>query len=123
MSAKILIVNDSLVVRKMIVRAFRAAGFEGHAFVEASNTAEVLERLAEGSVKLAICDSYLPGSTGIDLLRQIRTTPAYGSLPALFFTVGLNQSQIDRALAAGYQGYLKDLTVEEVQYKVEDILY
>lgn len=69
MSAKVLIVDDSLTVRMDLSDAFSAAGF---VTVLCSSVAEGKEALARERVDVAILDVVLPDGDGVELLAELR---------------------------------------------------
>jgi DNA-binding response OmpR family regulator len=73
MNKTILIVDDSLTVRMDLVEAFEEAGFR---CLPCSTAAEARGALVETHIDLAVLDVLLPDGDGVDLLREIRGTPA-----------------------------------------------
>ena len=76
---KILIVDDSRVMRQIVTRTLRQAGYDGHDVVQAGNGVEALEVMADEEPDLVLSDWNMPEMTGIELLRALRgqgdTTP------------------------------------------------
>lgn len=70
---KILIVDDSSVMRKILLRTLRQAGFDGHEFAEAVNGADGLEKVKSEDPDVVISDWNMPEMTGIDFLRSLRS--------------------------------------------------
>lgn len=79
MSAKVLIVDDSLTVRMDLAEAFREAGIDP---LLSASVAETRRVLASEPIALVILDVVLPDGDGIELLQEIRGAPA-GSPPAV----------------------------------------
>ncbi|BCJ53797.1 response regulator [Actinoplanes sp. NBRC 14428] len=69
---KILIADDSRVMRQIVTRTLRQAGFEGHDLVEAADGAEAVEKAEAEKPDLIISDWNMPELTGIDVLRKLR---------------------------------------------------
>ena len=69
---KILIADDSKVMRQIVLRTMRQAGFGHHDFVEAADGAEALDKVAAEAPDLVLSDWNMPNKTGIDLLRDLR---------------------------------------------------
>ena len=65
---KILIVDDSKVMRSIVKRTLRQAGFGNHDVVEAGNGAEGLEQVSEHTPDLVLCDWNMPEMNGIEML-------------------------------------------------------
>ena len=69
---KILIVDDSKVMRSIVKRTLRQAGFGGHDVIEAANGTEGLNQVKAESPDIVLCDWNMPEMNGIDLLRELR---------------------------------------------------
>lgn len=70
---KILIVDDSKVMRMMVQRSLKQAGFGDHAVVEAGDGLEALELLRQGGVDVVLCDWNMPRMSGIQLLAAVKS--------------------------------------------------
>ena len=96
---KILIADDSRVMRRIIARALRQAGFGGHDIVEAANGREAVALVATEQPDLVVSDWHMPVLNGIDALDEVR---ASGSrVPMGFVTSDVSESVRARAAAAG----------------------
>ncbi|MFI7596930.1 response regulator [Actinoplanes sp. NPDC049681] len=71
---KILIADDSRVMRQIVTRTLRQAGFDGHDLVEASDGAEAVAKAEAENPDLIISDWNMPEMTGIDVLRKLRAS-------------------------------------------------
>jgi two-component system chemotaxis response regulator CheY len=69
---RLLVVDDSRVMRQIVVRTLRQAGFDGHEVVEAVDGADGLAKVAEHAPDLVLSDWNMPNLTGIDFLRALR---------------------------------------------------
>ncbi|HWH01552.1 MAG TPA: response regulator [Pilimelia sp.] len=69
---KILIADDSRVMRQIVTRTLRQAGFGGHDLVEAADGKEALAKVATEKPDLVISDWNMPEMTGIELLQHLR---------------------------------------------------
>lgn len=68
----ILIVDDSKVMRAMVKRALRQAGFGDHDVREAANGAEAFDLICASEPDLVLSDWNMPEMTGIELLTKLR---------------------------------------------------
>lgn len=81
---RVLIADDSRVMRQIVIRTLRQAGYEGWDITEASDGAEALEIAIEQQPDLILSDWNMPEMTGIDMLRNLR---AQGwDIPVAFVT-------------------------------------
>jgi two-component system chemotaxis response regulator CheY len=69
---KVLIADDSRVMRAIVLRTLRQAGFSHHDYVEATDGADALVKIDEHSPELVLSDWNMPNKTGIELLRTLR---------------------------------------------------
>jgi two-component system chemotaxis response regulator CheY len=110
---KILIVDDSSAMRKIIQRSLRLAGFEGHQVTEADNGAVALELIRNDSPDLILSDWNMPQLSGIELLRSIRSEGR--NIPFGFVTTESTPDMRTVAHDAGAQFLLaKPFTPEEM---------
>lgn len=70
MGYRILIVDDSALVRTMLKHMLRASEFE--VVAEASDAAEALEAYAQAKPDLVLMDIIMPDVSGIEALRQLK---------------------------------------------------
>lgn len=71
---KILIADDSRVMRQIVTRTLRQAGFDGHDLVEAADGRQALEMTEAEKPDLVISDWNMPELTGVEVLRKLRAT-------------------------------------------------
>ena len=69
---KILIVDDSKPMRRLVIRTIKEAGFVDHDFVEAKNGAAALETIDSESPDLVLSDWNMPEMDGLGLLNTLR---------------------------------------------------
>jgi two-component system chemotaxis response regulator CheY len=95
----ILIVDDSKAMRSIVMRAVKAAGFDGSEFREASNGSEALASIRRTAPDLVLSDWNMPEMSGIDLLKALR---AEGNAVRLgFLTSESDPAMRQAALEAG----------------------
>jgi CheY-like chemotaxis protein len=81
---RILIVDDSATIRKMVRACLRPLG--SVEFVDASSGLEAIEQIALGAVALMILDLNMPDMHGMDVLRFVRKHQGLRSMPKSFST-------------------------------------
>lgn len=69
---RVLVVDDSTVMRRIVIRTIRQAGFEFDEILEAANGREAYEVAMTQSPDLVLSDWNMPDMTGIESLRAIR---------------------------------------------------
>ena len=101
---KILVVDDSATIRKMVRASLR--GLEGAEFIEAGNGLEAIEQIALGPVALIILDLNMPDMHGVDVLKFVRRHQGFRDVPVVVLTTRGDESSRETALAAGATQYL-----------------
>jgi len=96
---KILIVDDSRVMRQIVVRTLRQAGLGGHDIVEADNGRAGLEAVTEHTPDLVLSDWNMPEMNGIDMLHALRASGQ--PVPFGFVTSEGSPEMVTRAEQAG----------------------
>lgn len=71
---KILVADDSRVMRQIVIRTLRQAGHGGHEIVEAQDGKEALELVRSESPDLVLSDWNMPEMNGIDVLTNLRAS-------------------------------------------------
>jgi putative two-component system response regulator len=98
---RILCVDDDEQVRRFIARILDSAG---HECVPAANAAEARTLLAEKPFAAVLCDINLPGESGLDLLRDLRTD--HPGVATVMVTGRDEPALADTALGLGAFGYV-----------------
>ena len=101
---KILIVDDFSTMRRIIKNLLRDLGFDNTHEADDGNTA--LPMLRTGSFDFLVTDWNMPGMTGIDLLKAVRSEEQLASMPVLMVTAEQKREQIVEAANAGVNGYI-----------------
>ena len=96
---KVLVVDDSRVMRQIVVRTLRQAGFSGLDIVEATNGSEGLDMVASEGPDLVLSDWNMPEMNGIDFLSSLRAKG--DDTPFGFVTSEGSDEMRERAAGAG----------------------
>ncbi len=67
----IMVIDDSMAMRLIVMKTLREAGFDGHDIVQAEDGAKALEKIKEDSPDLILCDWNMPNMTGPELLQTL----------------------------------------------------
>ncbi len=68
----VLIADDSRVMRQIVIRTLRQAGYDDWEIIEATDGQEALDMTLAQQPDLILSDWNMPNMTGIDLLRSLR---------------------------------------------------
>ena len=116
---RVLIVDDSSVMRKIVERSLRQAGLDPMVVFEAGSGIEGLEILGNQSVHLILSDINMPSMDGLEFLRQIRGQNLAVGVPVVMITTESSEEHVKQAILAGAQGYIrKPFTAEQVKDRV-----
>ena len=77
----ILVVDDSVAMRMIVIRTLRAAGYDGHNIEQAADGQIALDKIKESAPDLILCDWNMPNMTGPELLEALNEegiTPTFG---------------------------------------------
>jgi two-component system, chemotaxis family, chemotaxis protein CheY len=118
---KILIADDSRVMRQIVLRTLRQAGFGHHDFVEAADGAEALNMVSAEAPDLVLSDWNMPNKNGIDLLRDLRG--AGNAVPFGFVTSEGSEEMRETAREAGAMFLIaKPFTAENFESALSGLL-
>lgn len=118
---KILAVDDSPTMRRIIMNTLKRAGYED--VIEASDGKDALAKLKVDKVDLMITDWNMPEMDGLALVTHLRSSDEYKALPILMVTTRSVKDDIVDALKAGVNNYIvKPFTPETLKEKIEQIL-
>ena len=116
---KVLIADDHPVVREGLKRIVQeipnVTGVD-----EAENGQEVIEKARRNDYDVIILDMIMPGMTGLDILKQLKTENP--KLPVLVLSMCPDDQYAIRALRAGAAGYLtKNKTPKELISAIQQV--
>lgn len=118
---KILVVDDSSVMRKIVIRTLRQAGFEGHDVEEAVDGKDALAKIQAEEPGLVLTDWNMPEMTGIELAHAIKANDL--DVPFAFITSECTTEMREEADRAGAITFLtKPFTPESMHSAFEKIL-
>ena len=72
MSMRIVVADDSAVMRKIVIRTLRQAGYGDALIAEACDGGELVDIAVNDNPDLCLSDWNMPVMTGIEALREIR---------------------------------------------------
>ncbi|MBV9947909.1 MAG: response regulator [Myxococcales bacterium] len=102
MGIKVLVVDDSTMLRRQIARALLDSGFE---VVEAANGVEAIEKLSiHAETRLIVCDVDMPRMNGLELLERLSASGP--RVPVIMLTTEGKPQLVQRAKALGAKGWI-----------------
>jgi two-component system chemotaxis response regulator CheY len=124
MKLKALIVDDSRIMRNMVIRALNRSGLSEFEFVEAGDGAEALTLFDKEPIDIALIDWNMPNMTGIEFVRQIRAKGNTEHIPLIMVTSEKSMGKIEEALdQAGANAFIcKPFTDDEIVQKLRKLV-
>lgn len=117
---KILVVDDDVICRTLIVKGLEKANYDT---VEAQDAGEALRLLqSDGAISLLITDVMMPEVDGFDLVDRIRKVPSLARLPVLICSALGTPDTVLRAARLKIAGYLlKPIDLRRLRQEVARI--
>lgn len=117
---KILIVEDEGAIRDMLGYALMKAGFLCE---EAADTQAARSTLKAGRPDLILLDWMLPGMSGIDYARRLKSAPETRDIPIIMLTAKGEEADKVRGLETGADDYItKPFSTRELVARVRAVL-
>ncbi len=112
---KVLVVDDSVTMRRIIINTLKSAGFDD--IVEAGDGIEGLANM-EG-VELVLTDWNMPEMDGLTFVKELKANSLYNDIPIIMITTEGAKKEVIEALKQGVTNYVvKPFTKEVLLDKV-----
>jgi two-component system chemotaxis response regulator CheY len=124
----VLIMDDSMVIRKVVESVLRLAGLGVDEVVFAANGLQGLEALERATgvgreLDLILSDVHMPVMDGLEFLLERQRRGLAAGVPVVMITADGTDPQVVAAMAAGAQGYIsKPFTLEQIRECVASLL-
>jgi len=102
--AKIMAVDDSPSIRKMVALTLKTAGHEVLIAEDGDEAYEMAQK--EDSVDLVVTDLYMPKVNGLELVEKLRGLDSYKYIPLLFLTTESGVEMKKKGKEAGATGWI-----------------
>jgi len=102
-NARILLIDDSLSIRKFVGKMLQSAGYEVDTAIDGE---EGLRKAATGVYRLIITDLEMPKLNGYEVIQALRDRPQTKSTPILVMTTRAGEKHRQMALSVGASGYI-----------------
>jgi two-component system, chemotaxis family, chemotaxis protein CheY len=125
---RVLIIDDSIVMRKIIENALRNSGIKIGEVLHAANGVEglaALEKIAaqSQSLNLILCDVHMPVMDGLGFLLERPKRHLAPGVPVIMITADESDPYLILAIAAGAQCHIsKPFTLEQIQTSIVPLL-
>lgn len=119
MKLDILIVDDSVAIRKILQRVLGKAEVPLGNVFEAGDGQEALAVLERQKVGLVLSDINMPNMDGLEFLRQVKANGTLKEVPIVMVTTEGSKAKVMEAVELGAAGYVrKPFTAEQIKEKL-----
>ncbi|MCK9264229.1 MAG: response regulator [Desulfomonilia bacterium] len=123
MKWKILIVDDSNVVKAVLMKALGESGAPIGRVFDASNGREALDTLRAESIDLVFADINMPVMNGIELVESMADDPALKGIPVIMISTDGSVSRREYLKGKGVRAYVrKPFTPEQIRSVVREVM-
>ena len=123
MTYKMLVVDDSLPMRAIIIRTIKASGFQETEFLQAGNGNEALKVLGNEWLDLVITDYNMPDMNGMELIQEMKKDDILKAIPVLVVTTEGSRQKVEEFIQEGAAGYVKKpFAPETIRFELTKIL-
>lgn len=120
MGATILLIEDNPVVARLVCRQLELGG---HAAIAATDGLQGLQVAQDTPPDLILLDLMLPGMDGLEVLAQLRATPATARIPVIISSAKSNPDDQQKALQSGAAAFLaKPFNLQDLLEAVRSLL-
>lgn len=117
---RILIVEDKATSRELLRTVLEQ---QGYAVDEAGDGEEALRKVQEHLPDLVLMDLQMPTRNGYEVISAIRKDARLQEIPVVAVTANAMQGDREKALAAGFTGYLsKPVSLVQLRQEVHRLL-
>jgi len=120
---KVLLVDDSAVMRKIIQRNLKESGLVVDEFLEAGDGKQALDVVNSNDVDLILCDWNMPNMSGIEFVRTLCSLNLPKKIHVVMVTTEGSDAKIAEAKESGVDGYLtKPFTPDQLRDTLGEFL-
>ncbi len=114
--SKILVVDDSAVMRKIIKKNIKESGLLVDEFADAGDGKQALDVVSHDNIDLILCDWNMPNMSGLEFVKTLRSLNLPKKIPVVMITTEGSDSKKSEAKESGADGYLiKPFTPEQLR--------
>jgi two-component system, cell cycle response regulator DivK len=117
---RILIADDKATSRELLRTVLER---QGYAVMEAADGEEALQKAMAEPPDLILLDLQMPRRNGYEVLDELRKDPRHAEVPIIAITASAMQGDREKALAAGFTGYMaKPVALVHLREEVQRLL-
>ena len=121
MALNILVVDDSAVMRKMIIKTIDMCGIPIGELKQAANGIEGLEELRKSWIDIVILDINMPEMNGEEMIDEMQQDPEIKDIPVVVVSTEGSSTRIQRLKEKGARFIQKPFTPEIIRDTVYEV--
>ena len=123
MGYKVLIADDSAVMRKIILRALQQVDIPVERIFEVGDGQEALSAVDSEKVDLILSDINMPNMDGLEFIKKMHEKGLSTTIPIIMITTEGSEAKVMECIQHGAKGYIKKpFSAEQLQEKVKAVL-
>lgn len=124
MANNILVVDDSVIIRKMVAKNLSMADVDLGEIHFAANGREALDKLDAHWIDIVLADINMPVMNGLELIQEMSRRDLTSTVPVVIISTERSKERIEALKALGVRAYInKPFTPEEFAQVIKDLLY
>ncbi len=118
--ANILAVEDEESIREMLTFSLER---QGHTVIAVPNVAAARKVLSDNRIDVALVDWMLPGGSGLEFVRSLRSGEGTRDMPIIMITARVEEDDVTAGLDAGADDYVtKPFSPKELNSRIKALL-
>ena len=124
MGYNVLIVDDSVIIRKMVAKTLSISDLDISAYYYAENGREALKQLEENWVDIVFADINMPVMNGMEMIEEMGKKDLLNTVPVVIISTERSRERIETLKSMGIGAYLqKPFVPEEFARVVKELLH
>lgn len=124
MGYNVLIVDDSMIIRKMVAKTLSISDLDIAEYYFAENGRQALEQLRDNWIDIVFADINMPEMNGVELVAEMQKQDMLSSTPVVIISTERSRERIEALKNMGVQAYLqKPFIPEEFTRVVKELLH
>ncbi len=124
MGYNVLIVDDSMIIRKMVAKTLAISDLDISAYYYAENGRQALEQLDAHWIDIVFADINMPEMNGMEMIEEMGRKNLLEQIPVVIISTERSRQRIESLKAMGIRAYLqKPFVPEEFARVVKDLLH
>ncbi len=115
MSLKVLVVDDSAIMRRMLAKVIEMCGLNVDQIIGAGTGEEGLEILNRGRIDIVLIDINMPIMGGMEMISRMAEVPGLSSIPIVIVSTESSTARVKEAIGKGVSFIHKPFTPEQIR--------